>query len=195
MCKIPPIRINACVHIEITQETNYIIFKRCACCPWKVFCSEASCRQNWVGRTQQQFNNCTCFAALHCDTFWKVPYLSPVSPLLMFLTDWASEVCFCRALNLMEYEFSWSVKDLSCNYHRMNAAFQNPFSNWLVGISIVILPYSCLNPPWSMYVIASHFFIILVCVTGFFIHIRYFKFTNFGEYFQKVKCTASTEML
>lgn len=48
---------------------------------------------------------------------------------LVFLTDWASEVCFCRALNLMECEFSWSIKDLSCNYHRMNAVFQNPFSN------------------------------------------------------------------
>lgn len=91
------------------------------------------------------------FAAPLFDIFWKVPYLSPVSSLLMFLTDWASEVCFSRALNLMEYEFSWSVMDLSCNYHKMNAVLKKSFSNWLVGILIVILPYSCLKSPWSTY--------------------------------------------
>jgi len=60
----------------------------------------------------------------------------------------------------MEYEFSWSVKDLNYNYCRQNAVFQNPFSNGLVGISKVVLPYSYLNPPWSTYAIASHSFVI-----------------------------------
>lgn len=130
-----------------------------------MLCSEASCSLHKNSSVcilgwQREFNNCTCFAVLHCDTFWKAPYLSRVSSLLMFLTYWASEVCFCRAFNLMEYECSWSVKDLSCHYHRLNAVFQNPFSNWLVGIPIVILPYSCLNTPQSTSVTASHFFII-----------------------------------
>lgn len=70
-----PMTISACVYIEITQETSYIIFKRCACCPWMVFCSEASCSWNWVGRE----SSITCFVALCCHAFWKVPYLSPVS--------------------------------------------------------------------------------------------------------------------
>lgn len=146
------ITISGCVQTDITQETD---FSESLCAVLE--CSGNSCSQNWVCR---EFDNCTCFSFPHCDSVWKLPYLCPVSTLLIFHTAWASEVCFYRALNLMKYEFSWSIKDLNCNYHRQNAVFQNPFSNWLVGISTVVLSYSCLDLSLSTYAITSHFFII-----------------------------------